>query len=104
MARFDVYRHPLAKRRKSVPYLVSIQTDALDYLETRIVAPLVSEKAFGPRIPFLHPIVALDHETVVVATNELVALERSLLGAPVANIRESAAEIIAALDYLIAAY
>ena len=67
MARFDVYRHPLAKRRKSVPYLVSIQTDALDYLETRIVAPLVSEKAFGPRIPFLHPIVAFENEKVVVA-------------------------------------
>jgi toxin CcdB len=104
VARFDVYRHPLAKVRKRVPYLLSIQADALDFLETRIVVPLVTEKAFGPRIPFLHPIVDLEQTNVVIAMNELTALERALLGSPVANLHAHASEIVGALDYLISGY
>lgn len=104
MARFDVHRHPLAKSRRSVPFLLSIQTDALDFLATRLVAPLVVEKAFGPRIPFLHPIVPIDGDRLVVAMNELVAVDRALLGAPVFSMRESASEIVAALDYLVSGY
>jgi len=104
VARFDVYRHPIAKSRRSVPFLLSIQTDALDYLDTRIVVPLVAEKSFGPRVPFLHPTIDIEQEKIVVAMNELVAIERRLLGDPVANLQSHSTTIISALDYLVSAY
>lgn len=104
MARFDVYRHPLARSRRSIPFLLSIQTDALDYLDSRIVVPLVKEKSFGPRVPFLHPTIDIEEDKVVVAMNELVAIERGLLGNPVANLRAHSATIISALDYLVSGY
>ena len=104
MARFDVYRHPLAKSRRSVPYLLSLQTDALDYLDTRIVVPLVAERSFGPRIAFLHPTVDIQDEKVVVAMNELVAIERGLLGNAVTNLQSHSTTILSALDYLVSGY
>jgi toxin CcdB len=104
VARFDVHRHPDPKRRKTNPYFVSIQSDALDFLRTRVVVPLVTTHAFGPRIPFLHPELRIDDQTVVLATNELVAVELSLLGQVIANASSEATTIITALDYLVSGY
>ena len=104
MARFDVFRHPEAKRRKTVPFLLSIQSDALDFLATRAVAPLVAENAFGPRIPFLHPVLDVDNQRVVLAINELVAVEATLLRGAVSNLGRDSTAIITALDYLISGY
>ncbi len=94
--------HP--KRRRTVPYLLSIQSDALDFLDTRIVVPLVTERSFGPRITFLHPLLDVEEHSVVLAMNELVALDRATLGRPVANLQLHASEIVTALDYLISGY
>lgn len=104
MARFDVYRHPDARRRKANPFFVSIQSDVLDFLRTRAVIPLVDERSFGPRIDFLHPLLEIEGHSVVLATNELVAVEHSVLGHPIASARGEASAIVAALDYLISGY
>lgn len=104
MARFDVYRHPQTKQRRAIPFFVSIQSDTLDFLNTTIVVPLVAEHAFGPRIPFLHPVLDVMGRPVVLATNELVAVEKSLLGAVVANAAVDASTIVSAIDYLISGY
>ncbi len=102
MARFDVYRHPQVRQRRTIPFLVSIQSDALEFLHSTIVIPLVAEQAFGPRIPFLHPVLDVIGRPVVLATNELVAVERSLLGAAGANAGADASAISAAMDYRVA--
>ena len=104
MARFDVYAHPEAKRRKAVPYFVSIQSDALDFLHSTIVIPLVAETAFGPRIDFLHPVLDVIGQPVVLATNELVAVEKSLPGRAVGSAAVDASTIVSAIDYLISGY
>lgn len=104
MARFDVHRHPDPKRRKTNPFFVSIQSDALDFLRTRVVVPLVATQAFGPRIPFLHPELTIENRNVVLATNELVAVELSILGHVIANASADAPAIVTALDYLVSGY
>ncbi len=104
MGRFDVFRHPDPRRRKTAPFLLSIQSDALDFLATRVVVPLVLERVFGARIPFLHPVLEVDGQAVVLVVNELVALETSLLGGVVTNLSRDASTIVSALDYLISGY
>ena len=104
MARFDVYRHPDARRRKANPFFVSIQSDALDFLGTRVVIPLVDERSFGPRIEFLHPVLEIESKSVVLATNELVAVEHAALGNPIGTARNDAPAIVAAIDYLVSGY
>lgn len=104
MARFDVYRHPDAKRRKVIPFFLSIQSDSLDFLATRVVVPLVADRSFGARIPFLHPSLVVQGEAVILAINELVAIETSILGPVVANQAHDASTIVSALDYLVSGY
>ena len=104
MARFDVYRHPEPKQRKLIPFFISIQSDSLDFLHSTIVVPLVAENAFGPRIAFLHPVLDVIGQPVVLATNELVAVERKLLGPAVASAAVDASTIVSAIDYLISGY
>ena len=104
MARFDVFRHPDPKRRRHNPFFVSIQSDALDFLHTRVVVPLVAESAFGPRIPFLHPALTVEGQTVIAATNELVAVECAVLGHVVANASTDASTLVSALDFLVSRY
>jgi toxin CcdB len=104
VGRFDVFRHPDPRRRKTVPFLLSIQSDTLSFLETRVVVPLVIEQTFGARIPFLHPLLEVDGSSVVLAVNELVAVETSLLGGVIANLSRDASTIVSALDYLISGY
>ena len=41
MAQFDVYRNTNSATRKSIPYVLDVQTDLLDTLATRVVVPLV---------------------------------------------------------------
>ena len=104
MARFDVYRHPDAKQRKDVPFFVSVQSDMLDFLRSTIVVPLVAKAAFGARIDFLHPLLHVNGSSVILATNELVAVERKVLGTAVANLAVDASTIVSAIDYLISGY
>ena len=104
MARFDVYRHPDSTRRRQVPFLVSIQSDALDGLHTTVVVPLVAASAFGPRIPFLHPVLDIGGRDCVLATNELQAVAKAVLGSAIGNASTDASAIVAALDYLISCY
>ena len=104
MARFDVYRHPESARRRQVPFLVSIQSDALDALHTTVVIPLVAAAAFGPRIPFLHPVLDVGGRACVLATNELQAVVKATLGTAITNAAAEASAIVAALDYLISGY
>ena len=40
MAQWDVYPNPVVRARDEIPYLVVLQSDLLDALPTRLVAPL----------------------------------------------------------------
>ena len=104
MARFDVYPHPDSRQRKLIPFFISIQSDALEFLRSTIVVPLVAESVFGPRIDFLHPVLDVSGIKVVLATNELVAVEKKLLGTAVANASVDASTIVSAIDYLVSGY
>ncbi len=44
MAQFDVYKNENDQTNQKVPYLLDIQNDILDSINTRIVIPLVKDK------------------------------------------------------------
>lgn len=104
MARYDVFANPEAAERHHTPYLVDVQNDFIDRLETRVVIPLRREAAFGPRARDLHPLLQLDGESFVLDTAALGALPLAELRKKVSNLRGSQAEIQAALDALFGAF
>ena len=104
MARFDVFANPVVAERKQIPYLLDVQNDYIDGLDTRVVIPLRHEAAFGPRARDLHPLLEVAGKAVVLDTAAIGAVPRAELRRPVADLRPARDQIQAALDTLFGAY
>jgi toxin CcdB len=83
------------------PYLLDVQADMLNSLETRIMAPLVRIAEFGRRPGRLHPVFSVHGEEFVMATHLLAAIRFIGLGRPVESLASHRGEIIGALDVLL---
>jgi toxin CcdB len=104
MARYDVYANPEASERKHTPYLLDVQNDYIDALTTRVVVPLRTEAAFGPRARNLNPSFSVARHAVVLDSAAMGAIPLAELRKPVANLREERPTIQEALDTLFGAY
>ena len=104
MARYDVYANPETSERKHTPYLLDVQNDYIDALTTRVVVPLRTEAAFGPRARNLNPSFVVAANTVVLDSAALGAIPLSELRKPVASLRDERPAIQEALDTLFGAY
>ena len=94
---FDVCPNPDPETRDAHPYLVVLQSDALKYIDTRVVAPLVGPK----KIQFferLLPEVTMNGSRYVVAVPDLAAIATAQLTLPVANLEQYRYQLIAAID------
>jgi toxin CcdB len=98
MAQFDVYKGP---RAGIASFLIDLQSDSLDRLETRVVAPLVALRNHeGKPIGRLHPVVTVKGGSYLVVVDELAAVDSNLLGTRVASLAERRSDLVAALDLL----
>ena len=75
MRKFDV-----AKRRKTGALVVSIQSNHLSELDTRLVVPLVAAGSRNRAILRLNPIIDLDGVPYQVATENAAALKLAEFG------------------------
>lgn len=105
MARFDVYANP-GSHAATTPYLLDVQSDLLDGLDTRMVIPLRSLKHF-PDVKLssrLTPIFTVDGEDCLLETPKMGAAPRRLLKKPVATLAGEQAHVTAAMDFLFEGY
>ena len=93
MARFDVYASP-----DSTGYLLDVQADLLDALNTRIVVPLMPLDAAPTPAKRLNPIFEIQSGRYVMVTQFLSAVPALLLKAPVLSLASCDSEITQALD------
>ncbi len=102
MSQFTVYKNNNPKMRKTYPYLLDIQSDLLDQLRTTIVIPLGKYAAVKNQvITKLCPIVEIDGVEYAALTQQLAGVDRTLLGAEVANISDYRSEFIGAIDLIV---
>lgn len=101
MAQFDVHKNPGANRELT-PYVVVIQSKALEHTERRVVIPLIRASKFSeaPR-KRLNPSFTVAGELVTLSTLDSASVPRSRLGKPVASLAAHGVEIIEAIDQLI---
>jgi toxin CcdB len=83
------------------PYLLDVQADMLNTLESRVMVPLVRVTEFGRRAGRLHPVFTVCGEDLVMATHLLAAIRSSGLGRAVESLSSHRDEIIGALDVLL---
>ena len=101
MARFDVYANP-GNHAAATPYLLDVQSNLLDALDSRMVIPLRSLKAF-PKVKLsnrLTPIFTIKGEGFLLETPKMGAVPQRVLKAPVTSLADEQDQITAALDFL----
>ncbi|HYZ21338.1 MAG TPA: CcdB family protein [Rhodopila sp.] len=95
----DVHRNT-DDRTGQIPYLLDVQADLLDDLQTRVVVPLIRADTFGRRADRLHPVFEVEGTKVVMATHLIAAIRRHALGTAVASVRDQRDLIVNAIDVL----
>ena len=102
MGQFSVFKNKNPRSKTEFPYLVDVQSNLLDDLQTRVVIPLAKAPALAKRpISTLSPLVEVQGHKYVLLTPQLAGISKSNLGAEVTSIAEHRDAVIAALDCLI---
>jgi len=100
MAQFDVYRNTNPASAEHIPYLLDVQTDLLDSLNTRVIVPL-EICGHGKPAETLTPVFEVEATKVMMSTPELAGIHTRHLGEYVTSLAAQRQAIIAALDFLI---
>ena len=105
MARFDVYANP-GPHASTTPYLLDVQSNLLDGLDSRMVVPLRRLAHFpNVKIPSqLMPLVSIEGEGCLLETPKMGAVPLRILKDRVASLGADQARITAALDFLFQGY
>lgn len=86
MARFDVYPHPDTAMQAVTPFLLDVQNNFIDQLQSRVVIPLRLATSFGPTMRDLNPLFTISGQSVVLDTAALAAFPASGLKKSVINL------------------
>ena len=96
MAKYDVYPNP-----GGGGFLLDVQADLLDGLNTRAVVPLIPLQAAPVPAKRLNPVFQIDGKPYVMATQFLAAVPATILKTPLTNLAPQFSEITTAIDILI---
>ena len=105
MARFDVFPNPGA-HASTTPYLLDVQSDLLDGLDSRMVIPLRSLEHFAKvKLPArLMPVLRVNGKDYVLETTKMGAVPKRILNMPLASLVDKQDQITGALDFLFQGY
>lgn len=102
MAQFTAYENKNSATRKTYPYLLDIQSNLLEDLNSTVVIPLCPTASVGGiAITRLCPVLEIDGKSYIALTQQLAGIDKKSLGKEVCNLSNCRAEIIAALDFLV---
>jgi toxin CcdB len=102
MARYDVFPNP-GKSAHATPWLLDVQSDLLDGLDSRVVIPLRRIRdfpAFTKRPERLLPAMTILGEEFVLETPKMAAVPTRILKNSAASLSAEHERITAALDFL----
>ena len=105
MARFDVYENP-GSHAATTPYLLDVQSDLLDGLDSRMVVPLRSLAHF-PKVKLptrLTPVLTVEGQGFLLETPKMGAVASKALKSPVTSLAHARDQITASLDFLFQGY
>jgi toxin CcdB len=94
---FDVFPNPDSANSESHPYFMVLQTNSLEHLNTRVVAPLIPPKTL-PFFERLMPEVSVEGSRFVLDITNIGVLPVRLLHTAVVNLEADRYRIISAID------
>ena len=101
MPQFAVYRNENPRTRSAFPFLVDVQPELFEDLQTRVVIPLTraAELTEFP-LAYLTPIVAFEGASYILMTPQLAGIARADLGAHAGSVAEQWWAIQAAVEFM----
>ncbi|MFT6579619.1 MAG: toxin CcdB [Alphaproteobacteria bacterium] len=99
MAKYDVFPNP-----DGAGYLLDVQADLLEGLNSRIVVPLFPLNSAPQPARTLNPVFDINGVEMVMVTQFLAAAPSYILKSPVATVADRFSDITAALDFLFQGY
>ncbi len=93
MARYDVHAYP-----SGGGFLLDVQSDLLDDLNTRVVVPLLPRETAPRPARKLNPVFDIGGQEFIMVTQFLSAVAQNDMGPKVHNLEHCAFEIATALD------
>jgi toxin CcdB len=105
MAQFDVYPNPGA-HADTTPYLLDVQSELLDGLDSRMVIPLRSLAHFAKvKLPTrLTPVLQVNGEDYLLETPKMGAVPQRILTTSLVSLADKQDQITGALDFLFQGY
>jgi toxin CcdB len=104
MARFDVYANPDQSEKRHTPYLLDLQNDYLQGVDSRIVVPLHHAKEFQYKADHLHQVFEVAGDFVLMDITQLASVPASALKRRIANLQPEQYKIQEAIDTVFGAY
>ena len=99
MKQFEVCENRSSGTKKRYPFLLIVQADFLDTLNTRVVAPLAAGGSFTAATQ-LNPVFDINGKPYQLSTAELAGVPLQSIGKRVTSLQEERDRIIRALDIL----
>jgi len=105
VAQFSVYRNKNPRTKATYPYVVDVQSDLLDPLNTRVVIPMTKAAALTKKpVTHLTPELQFNGERFVLMTPQLAGVGRGELGPQAGTLIEERQTILAAIDFLLTGF
>jgi len=103
MAQFIIHQYKNSK--STVPYLLDIQNDFLEDLETRLVIPVYPANVLhGKRMTKLTPMIEIDGVQYILMIPELTSISKKYLGAEIINISQHRTMVLSAIDLMVTGF
>ena len=98
MAQFDVYKNENELTNQKVPYLLDVQNDILDSINTRVVIPLVKDKN---DFKGLTKEFVIKNQKVYLTTSQMGAVHKNELKTKITTLTNQKEEIKNSINFLI---
>jgi toxin CcdB len=100
MAHFDVYLNPNPDSVAAVPYLLEVQSDLLECVNTLVVVPLALLSKQGQPAKYLNPQFETEGVQVVMVTEQIAGVPKRAMGKNVLSLEVRRDHIMDAIDFL----
>lgn len=101
MNQFTLYKNENKNSKKTYPYLVDVQNDFFDELNSRIVIPLSSHNVLNQtNAKKLCPMITVNNEQYVLLTHQMTSMPKTMLKKKVTSLESLRYEILGAIDFL----
>jgi toxin CcdB len=105
VAQFSVHRNKNPRTKAAFPFLVDVQSDLLEPLNTRVVIPMTKAAALTKKpVSHLIPEVSFNGDRYLLVTPQLAGIGRAELGPHAGTLAEERQTILAAVDFLLTGF